>query len=74
MLCGPRRLTCRAPPFERPSGEQLRKDLDLVVNLVHGFSIPGLKTRHDDLDIVVIRRVGMMTHDARALTARRAPM
>ncbi|GBF92681.1 hypothetical protein Rsub_05050 [Raphidocelis subcapitata] len=34
---------------------QLRKDLDLVVNLVHGFSIPGLKTRHDDLDIVVIR-------------------
>jgi hypothetical protein len=34
---------------------QLRKDLDLVVNLVHGFSIPGLKTRHEDLDIVVIR-------------------
>lgn len=34
---------------------QLRKDLDLVVNLVHGFSVPGLKTRHDEVDIVVIR-------------------
>lgn len=34
---------------------QLRKDLDLHVNLVHGFSIPGIKTRFHDLDIVVIR-------------------
>lgn len=36
---------------------QLRKRLDLHVNLVHGFSIPGLKLRHDNLDIVVIRCV-----------------
>ena len=36
---------------------QLRKRLDLHVNLVHGFSIPGLKLRHDNLDIVVIRYV-----------------
>ena len=35
---------------------QLRKQLDLHVNLVHGFSLPGLKTRHDNVDIVVIRR------------------
>ncbi|GLC76351.1 hypothetical protein PLESTF_001770200, partial [Pleodorina starrii] len=34
---------------------QLRKDLDLHVNVVHGYSIPGLNTRHKDLDIVVIR-------------------
>ena len=34
---------------------QLRKKLDLHVNLVHGFSIPGLVTRHKDMDIVVIR-------------------
>ena len=34
---------------------QLRKQLDLHVNLVHGFSLPGVKTRHDDIDIVVIR-------------------
>ncbi len=25
------------------------------MQVVHGFSIPGLKTRHSDLDIVVIR-------------------
>lgn len=34
---------------------QLRKLLDLSVNLVHGFSIPGLTTRHSDMNIVVIR-------------------
>lgn len=33
----------------------MRKRLDLHVNLVHGFSIPGLKLRHDNVDIVVIR-------------------
>jgi isocitrate/isopropylmalate dehydrogenase len=42
-------------PTPQQPNKQLRKDLDLVVNLVHGFSIPGIKTRHDDLDIVVIR-------------------
>lgn len=36
---------------------QLRKDLDLHVNLVHGVSIPGLKTRHNNTNIVVIRWV-----------------
>ena len=36
---------------------QLRKRLDLHVNLVHGFSIPGLNTRHEGLDIVVVRCV-----------------
>ncbi|KAK9810571.1 hypothetical protein WJX73_001461 [Symbiochloris irregularis] len=34
---------------------QLRKQLDLHVNIVHGFSVPGLPTRHDDVNIVVIR-------------------
>eukprot|EP00803_Ostreobium_quekettii_P008699 evm.model.scf_442.8 EVM.evm.TU.scf_442.8 scf_442:81825-86170(+) len=34
---------------------QLRKQLDLSVNLVHGFSIPGIKTRFEDVDVVVIR-------------------
>ena len=34
---------------------QLRKQLDLHVNLVHGFSVPGLPTRHENLDIIVIR-------------------
>ena len=34
---------------------QLRKQLDLHVNLVHGFTLPGLPTRHDNINIVVIR-------------------
>ncbi|GFR49396.1 hypothetical protein Agub_g11448, partial [Astrephomene gubernaculifera] len=34
---------------------QLRKDLDLHVNVVHGCSIPGIPTRHNNVDIVVIR-------------------
>ncbi len=31
------------------------QDLDLHVNIVHGFSIPGVEARYKDLDIVVIR-------------------
>uniref|UniRef100_A0A6U2F8Z1 Isopropylmalate dehydrogenase-like domain-containing protein n=1 Tax=Chlamydomonas euryale TaxID=1486919 RepID=A0A6U2F8Z1_9CHLO len=34
---------------------QLRKQLDMHVNLVHGFSIPGVPSRFQNLDIVVIR-------------------
>lgn len=34
---------------------QLRKALDSHVNLVHGFSLKGLPTRHENIDIVVIR-------------------
>lgn len=29
--------------------------IHMRTQVVHGFSIPGLKTRHSDLDIVVIR-------------------
>lgn len=34
---------------------QLRKQLDTAVNVVHARSIPGVTTRHSDLDIIVIR-------------------
>ena len=34
---------------------QLRKDLDCFVNLVHAFNIPGINTRHRDIDIAIIR-------------------
>jgi isocitrate dehydrogenase (NAD+) len=45
-----------APSLTRQSvNVQLRKDLGLGVNLVHGFSLPNVPTRHADLDIVVIR-------------------
>lgn len=33
----------------------LPQKLDLYATIVHAFSIPGIKTRHKDLDIVVIR-------------------
>ena len=34
---------------------QLRKELDLYAALVNCFNLPGLPTRHDNVDIVVIR-------------------
>ena len=34
---------------------QIRKELDLYASLVHCFNLPGLETRHHDVDIVVIR-------------------
>lgn len=34
---------------------QLRKELDIFASLVHCFNLPGLPTRHDNVDIVVIR-------------------
>lgn len=33
----------------------LRIDLDLFANVVYCKSIPGIKTRHDNVDIVIIR-------------------
>jgi isocitrate/isopropylmalate dehydrogenase len=38
-----------------PKRVQLRKELDLYASLVHCFNLPGLKTRHDNVNIVVIR-------------------
>lgn len=34
---------------------RLAKELDLFANVVHSYSIPGVKTRHKDVNIVVIR-------------------
>ncbi|RWW34817.1 hypothetical protein GW17_00000398 [Ensete ventricosum] len=34
---------------------QLRKELDLYASLVHCFNLPGLPTRHENVNIVVIR-------------------
>uniref|UniRef100_A0A803MDV2 Isopropylmalate dehydrogenase-like domain-containing protein n=1 Tax=Chenopodium quinoa TaxID=63459 RepID=A0A803MDV2_CHEQI len=33
----------------------LRKELDLYASLVHCFNVKGIQTRHDNVDIVVIR-------------------
>ncbi|KAG9446506.1 hypothetical protein H6P81_012634 [Aristolochia fimbriata] len=34
---------------------QLRKELDIFASLVHCFNVKGIPTRHDNVDIVVIR-------------------
>jgi isocitrate dehydrogenase (NAD+) len=34
---------------------RLRKKLDVYADVVHAFSIPGVKTRHDNIDLVIIR-------------------
>jgi isocitrate dehydrogenase (NAD+) len=33
----------------------ISKELDLFAYAVHAFSIPGIKTRHENIDIVTIR-------------------
>ena len=34
---------------------QLRKQLDTHVNLVHGFTTKGVPSRHENINVVVIR-------------------
>ncbi|QDZ23780.1 regulatory subunit of NAD-dependent isocitrate dehydrogenase [Chloropicon primus] len=52
--------TLFAPLYKENTNTQslnvlLRKELDLYVNLVHAFSIPEVQTRHEDIDIVIVR-------------------
>ncbi|RWS16511.1 putative isocitrate dehydrogenase [NAD] subunit beta-like protein, partial [Dinothrombium tinctorium] len=48
-------------PFSSSSGElqtlnmKIRKQLDLYANVVHVKSLPGIQTRHKDLDFITIR-------------------
>ncbi|RWS30510.1 putative isocitrate dehydrogenase [NAD] subunit beta-like protein [Leptotrombidium deliense] len=48
-------------PFSSSSGElqtlnmKIRKQLDLFANVVHVKTIPGIQTRHKDLDFITIR-------------------
>lgn len=34
---------------------QLRTNFDLFANVVHAYNIPGIKTRHENVDVVMIR-------------------
>jgi len=48
----------RGPTYEGYESKEdifLPQKLDLYAYIVHAFSIPGIKTRHEDIDIVVIR-------------------
>lgn len=49
-------------PYFTPRGSpgtsvniQLRRSLDLFANVVHAYNIPGVRTRHEGVDIVIIR-------------------
>jgi len=47
---------------------EMRNSLDLFVNIVHGKSQPGVRTRHQDVDIVMMRQntegeYAMMEHE-----------
>jgi len=37
------------------NNHKISQALEIYAYIVHAFSIPGVKTRHDDVDIVVIR-------------------
>lgn len=37
------------------SNHKISKELEIYAYIVHAFNIPGIKTRHKDIDIVVIR-------------------
>jgi len=48
---------------------EMRNQLDLFVNMVHGKSQPGVATRHEDIDIVMMRQntegeYAMMEHES----------
>jgi isocitrate dehydrogenase (NAD+) len=34
----------------------MRNELDLFVNVLHCYSRPGVKTRHDNIDLVLVRQ------------------
>ena len=35
---------------------EMRNELDLFANVLHCHSRPGVKTRHDNIDVIVIRQ------------------
>lgn len=35
--------------------QRIRHDLDLYANVIHAKSLPGIKTRHDNVDVLLIR-------------------
>ncbi|KAG2456134.1 IDH3G dehydrogenase, partial [Polypterus senegalus] len=43
------------PPSHKSRNNLLRTSLDLYSNVIHCRSMPGLQTRHKDIDIIIIR-------------------
>lgn len=55
------RVAVKGPYFTPPESKhtsiniQLRTGFDLYANVVHAYNIPGINTRHKDVDMVIIR-------------------
>ncbi|XP_012676053.1 isocitrate dehydrogenase [NAD] subunit gamma, mitochondrial isoform X2 [Clupea harengus] len=43
------------PPSHKSRNNLLRTNLDLYANVMHCHSLPGVNTRHKDIDIIIIR-------------------
>ncbi|XP_075691585.1 isocitrate dehydrogenase [NAD] subunit gamma, mitochondrial isoform X2 [Rhinoderma darwinii] len=43
------------PPSHRSRNNLLRTSLDLYANVIHCQSLPGVQTRHKDIDILIVR-------------------
>ncbi|KAE8583423.1 hypothetical protein XENTR_v10020508 [Xenopus tropicalis] len=43
------------PPSHRSRNNLLRTSLDLYANVIHCRSVPGVQTRHKDIDIMIVR-------------------
>ena len=43
-------------PHIKSRNVEMRNELDLFVNVLHCKSVEGIKTRHDDVDVVVVRQ------------------
>ncbi|XP_060794083.1 isocitrate dehydrogenase [NAD] subunit gamma, mitochondrial-like isoform X2 [Neoarius graeffei] len=45
----------RLPPSHKSRNNLLRTSLDLYANVMHCQTLPGVQTRHKDIDIIIIR-------------------
>lgn len=43
------------PPSHKSRNNMLRTNLDLFANVMHCHTLPGVNTRHKDIDIIIIR-------------------
>ena len=43
-------------PHIKSRNVEMRNALDLFVNVLHCKSVAGIKTRHDNVDVVVVRQ------------------
>ena len=44
------------PHIKKSRNVEIRNALDLFVNVLHCKSVEGVKTRHDNVDVVVVRQ------------------